>query len=232
MLLKNKFAVIVAGGSGSRMNSPVPKQFMLLENKPILVHTIERFLECELTKLVVVLPAKDIPYWELQVVPNYASLQKGLKSNQLQITEGGDTRYQSVHNGLKALNTTKGVVAIHDGVRPFISNTLIEESFIIASEKGSAVLAVDTKDSVRILQSNGKNQHIDRNKVKLIQTPQTFDLEQITAAFSMGEQAHFTDDASVYEFSGYDVTLIEGSYENIKITTPEDIFIAQDILRK
>ncbi|SOE22824.1 2-C-methyl-D-erythritol 4-phosphate cytidylyltransferase [Spirosomataceae bacterium TFI 002] len=227
-----KFAILVAGGSGSRMNAVIPKQFILLDNKPILVHTIERFLECKLEQIVLALPEKDIAYWETQVVPNFESIQDALSKTKLLIVKGGDTRYQSVRSGILALGKIDGLVAIHDGVRPFVSAQLIEKSFEIATQKGSAVLAVDSKDSVRILDENGMNKHIDRSKVKLIQTPQTFDLEMIYSAFELGEQPHFTDDASVFEFAGHSVTLMEGSYENIKITTPEDLFIAQEILQK
>ena len=163
---------------------------------------------------------------------HFETIQKALDQKKLQITTGGETRYQSVNNGLKAIGEQKGLVAIHDGVRPFVSKELIEKSYEIAAEKGSAVLAVDSKDSVRFVAKNGSNRHIDRSQVKLIQTPQTFDLATILAAFELGEEPHFTDDASVFEYAGHSVELMTGSYENIKITTPEDIFIAQEILQK
>lgn len=226
------FAIVVAGGSGSRMQSPIPKQFMLLDNKPILVHTLEKFLRCEVEKIILVLPEKDISYWQEVVLPHFIILQKAIETQKLKVAIGGATRYQSVRNGLKELQNKKGTVAIHDGVRPFVADEKIMKSFETAEKYGSAVLAVDSKDSVRLIMENGANQHIDRNRVKLIQTPQTFDLEMIQRAFEMGEQAHFTDDASVFEYAGHTVTLIEGSYENIKITTPEDIFIAKNILNK
>lgn len=224
------FAVIVAGGSGKRMGAAIPKQFMLLNEKPILVHTLEKFLAASIDRIILVLPENDIPYWEKQVLRNFPKLVAAILKEKLCVTIGGATRYQSVKNGLNQIKQKQGLVAIHDGVRPFISADLINATFALASEKGSAVLAVDSKDSVRIVDNDGSNSHIDRSQVKLVQTPQTFTLKGIKDAFSLGEREHFTDDASVYEFAGNKVFLVQGSYDNIKITTPEDIHIAHQIL--
>lgn len=224
------FAVIVAGGSGKRMGAAIPKQFMLLNEKPILVHTLEKFLDSKVDRVILVLPQNDIAYWEQQVLRNFPQLIAAILTEKLCVTIGGDTRYQSVKNGLNKIKQNEGIVAIHDGVRPFISTDLINRSLVIAAEEGSAVLAVDSKDSVRLVDMDGTNSHINRSQVKLVQTPQTFSLKGIKGAFSIGEREHFTDDASVYEFAGNKVFLLEGSYENIKITTPEDIHIAHQIL--
>lgn len=212
------------------MGAAIPKQFMLLNEKPILVHTLEKFLASKVDRIILSLPANDIAYWEQQVLRNFPFLIAAVLKERLCITEGGATRYQSVRNGLHQIKAKEGVVAIHDGVRPFISSELINKTLTTAAQEGSAVLAVDSKDSVRILDVDGSNSHINRSQVKLVQTPQTFSLKGIKDAFSLGERDHFSDDASVYEFAGNKVTLLEGSYDNIKITTPEDIHVANQIL--
>lgn len=214
-----KYAIIVAGGSGSRMKSDIPKQFIEVGGLPILMHTLKRFKEAEPEiKLILVLPESQFEYWN-QLCEKYPTVPH-------QLVKGGNTRFQSGLNGLKTIEN-EGLVAIHDGVRPFVSAEIIQESFKIANEKGTAVVSVPSKDSVRV---NG--QAIDRSTVRLIQTPQTFQIALIKKAFETEELSTFTDDASVAEHAGFTINLIEGSYENIKITTPEDLQWAEIILGK
>ncbi|GAA4465839.1 2-C-methyl-D-erythritol 4-phosphate cytidylyltransferase [Nibrella saemangeumensis] len=219
--LSAKFVIIVAGGSGSRMKSDVPKQFLPIGDKPILQHTLERFLAYQEEShaslhIILVLPARDIDTWT-------ALCEKHDFYPPIQTVTGGTTRFQSVRNGLQAIKTAEGLVAVHDGVRPFITTDLIERGFAIAAETGTAVAAVAAKDSVREVLPDGSSRALDRNRLRLIQTPQTFRLDWMHHAFAQPEQPHYTDCASVLEASGYPITLIEGSYENIKITTPEDL---------
>jgi 2-C-methyl-D-erythritol 4-phosphate cytidylyltransferase len=206
------------------MQSEIPKQFLLLNGKPILFHTIEKFHKIN-THIVVVLPQKDMDYWE-------EICQKYNFSIPTQIIIGGVTRYQSVKNGLTwvATQTQEALVAIHDGVRPLVSEIVILNSFEIASEKGSAIASITLKDSIREV-SESKSQSVPRTAYRLIQTPQTFRFSEIWQSFErVSDSPEITDDASVYEKAGFEVTLIEGNYENIKITTPEDLKIAQAFL--
>lgn len=215
------FAIIVAGGSGSRMKSDVAKQFLLLRGKPILQHTLEQFLAySDSLPIRLVLPERDLVSW--------ARLCDEHHFHPASVTTviGGASRFQSVKNGLASIpgNVDKtGLVAVHDGVRPFVTPDIIAESFATASHRGSAVTCVPAKDSVRLTGENGGSEAVDRARVRLVQTPQTFRLDWFRRAFAVAEQPHFTDCASVLEFSNYPITLIEGSYENIKITTPDDL---------
>ncbi len=212
-----KFAIIVAGGSGSRMQSAVPKQFLLLNGKPILQHTLERFQAYSADlKLILVLPARDLDTW--------ASLcQQHNFDNPVQTVIGGATRFQSVRNGLAVIDSPEGLVAVHDGVRPYVSTDIIRNGFNTAARVGSAVTCVPAKDSVRLIGPNGRSEAVDRNRVRLMQTPQTFRLDWFRQAFAGEEHPFFTDCASVLEHAGFPITLIDGDYANIKITTPEDL---------
>lgn len=225
----NFFAIIVAGGSGSRMKSDVPKQFLRLNGKPILQHTIERFLAVQgvgfhpestekstSLQLILVLPARDLLTWE-------GLCEQHDFHPTIQLVAGGSTRFQSVRNGLNAIDASAGLVAVHDGVRPFVSPDIIRTSFETAALTGSAVTCVPVKDSVRVVGADGDSQAVDRSQYRLVQTPQTFELNSFRQAFQADEQPFFTDCASVMEYAGYPITLINGSYENIKITTPEDL---------
>jgi 2-C-methyl-D-erythritol 4-phosphate cytidylyltransferase len=222
--MSEKYAIIVAGGSGSRMKSEIPKQFLLLGGIPILVRTLQTFLSIENLHVILVLPQDSIAYWQNIKGDYFTEIHKIIT------VKGGNTRFQSVRNGLNSISDQEGLVAVHDGVRPFISKEIIENSFLVAGQKGSAVVAVDSKDSVRLLE-NEKNRAVDRNTVKLIQTPQTFDLGLLKKAFLTDEKPFFTDDASVVEYFGHEIFLVEGDYRNIKITTPEDILIGETFLR-
>ena len=199
------------------MKSDVPKQFLLLDGKPILQHTLERFLSLSPTpQLILVLPARDRLIWET------LCQQQGFHQT-IQIVDGGATRFQSVRNGLRAISSLNGLVAVHDGVRPFVSSQIIQHSYETAARTGSAVTCVPVKDSVRQVDPDGSSTALDRSKLRLIQTPQTFELSRFRRAFETDEKPFFTDCASVMEYAGFPITLIDGSYENIKITTPEDL---------
>ncbi|HCW09118.1 MAG TPA: 2-C-methyl-D-erythritol 4-phosphate cytidylyltransferase [Cytophagales bacterium] len=220
---QKEYALIVAGGKGTRINSKLPKQFLALNGKPILLHTIEAFFNySEKISLVLVLPQDDFGIWQ--------SICKEFKFNKPIILQtGGDTRFQSVKNGLDKMEG-EGLVAIHDGVRPLVSSDLIGASFRLAAVHGSAVAAVRLKESIRITDQD-TTKAVDRSKFRLIQTPQTFDLQLIKNAHQAKEDASLTDDASVAEKAGHKISLFEGSYENIKITTPEDLVVAEALMK-
>ncbi|MCP9755914.1 2-C-methyl-D-erythritol 4-phosphate cytidylyltransferase [Lacihabitans sp. CCS-44] len=219
-----KYAIIVAGGSGSRMKSSVPKQFLPLSNKPILVHTIEKFFKITDLTIILALPVDAMVYWEKIASLYFSDLSR------LKVVEGGKSRFQSVKNALFSIEENTGLVAVHDGVRPFVSTEVIGKSFDMAALNSSAVVCVDSKDSVRFLSETG-NKAVDRKNVKLIQTPQTFDLEMLKKAYEVEDNEVFTDDASVFEYFGKTIYLMEGDYKNIKITSPEDMEIAEIFLK-
>lgn len=218
-----EYAIIVAGGKGTRMNNTVPKQFIELSGLPVLMHTINAFFSYSPNiDVILILPNDELEVW--------AALCKKYNFNKpLQIVAGGETRFQSVRNGLAAIETNDGLVAIHDGVRPLVSKEIIGASFRLAAVHQSAVAAVRLKESIRITERNVTTS-VDRSSYRLIQTPQTFDLKLIKDAYKIKEEASLTDDASVAERAGCKISLFEGSYSNIKITTPEDLVIAEALL--
>jgi 2-C-methyl-D-erythritol 4-phosphate cytidylyltransferase len=205
------------------MNSDLPKQFLLVRGLPVLMHTIKAFYDYKKTiKVIVVLPASDLKNWdELCETYNF--------SLPVTIATGGKTRFQSVRNGLDKIDK-EGIVAIHDGVRPVVNKEIIAASFQIASLHGSAIAAVRLKESIRITDKD-ETKTVDRSRYRIIQTPQTFQTKIIKQAYSLPELPEFTDDASVVEKAGYKISLFEGSYKNIKITTPEDLIIAEVFLQ-
>lgn len=214
-----KYAVIVAGGSGSRMKSDIPKQFLLLRERPILMHTLERFIEADdAIQIVLVLPGNQVPYW-LSLTKKHSFYLPH------RVVQGGATRFQSVKNGLSHI-PYNAIVAIHDGVRPFCAPEIINESFEQAILHGSAIVSVPSKDSLRVIE-NEKSRAVDRSAYRIVQTPQTFNSSLLKKAFETEESPLFTDDASVFEKAGHTIRLIEGDYRNIKITTPEDILLAE-----
>ncbi len=224
MSTKPEYGLIVAGGIGTRMKNPIPKQFLILEGLPVLMHTIRAFDHYNpAIKLILVLPAEEIPTWA-QLCKKYQF------DRQVEIVEGGSTRFESVKNGLSHLNPP-GLVAIHDGVRPLVNADIIGASFRIAAIHQSAVASVRLKESLRITDQD-TTKSVDRSKFRLIQTPQTFDLEIIKKAYQGKEDPSFTDDAGVAERIGVKISLFEGSYENIKITTPEDLDIARVLMQR
>lgn len=221
-----KYAIIVAGGSGLRMGANLPKQYLPIGGKPILMHTLLCFFNHrDPIELVLVIPEKDFNYWE--------KLCRDFDFRvPVSLVPGGASRFQSVKNGLQAIAAEEGLVAIHDGVRPFVSQEVIEQSYQEAMRSGSAVAAVPLKDSLRQLNANGGSSFRDRSEYRLVQTPQTFQLHQIKKAFEVDEIPQFTDDATVYEYQGWEVSLIEGDLSNIKITTPEDMAYGEWLLSR
>lgn len=215
--------IIVAGGSGQRMQMAIPKQFLLLDGLPILMHTINRFNETlPDATIVLVLPSEHLAYWnELKIqfkfdVPH-------------QITFGGDSRFQSVKNGLAFVNS--GLVGIHDAVRPLVSSSTILRTFEAAIIHGAAVPVLQPSESMRILHADGTNGGLIRNALRTVQTPQCFQTEKIIEAYNQEYCPDFTDDASVAERAGFKITLVEGNEENIKITRPIDLRIAEMYLK-
>ena len=205
------------------MGSDIPKQFLTLKGKPVLCHTLQAFHNCSAAiKLIVVLPEVQIETWQELCRQFDFTLPH-------EIVAGGDTRTKSVKNGLQRISEN-GLVAIHDGVRPLISTEIIEKSYLIAEKHGAAVTVVNLKDSVREVSGNGSTA-IDRNLLRLVQTPQTFKVNLIKQAYDAVKPESVTDDAGVAELAGIPITLVEGDYKNIKITTPEDLIIAQALLK-
>jgi 2-C-methyl-D-erythritol 4-phosphate cytidylyltransferase len=221
----DEYAVIVAGGSGSRMQSKLPKQFIEIGGLPILMHTINQFKAYSSNlKIILVLPDYQIDTWEM------LCLKFNFDGTKIEVVAGGATRFQSCKNGINAIKSDEAIVAIHDGVRPFVSAEIIKNGFELAIEKGTAVCCVTSKDSVRFAEKNS-NYALDRSKLRLIQTPQVFELKILKKAYSVLENETFTDDASVVESAGFPINLYEGDYRNIKITTQEDLYLAEIFLR-
>ena len=217
-----KVAVIVAGGNGSRMNSALPKQFLLLNNKPVLYYTLNTFLQAyDDLEIILVLPEEYIAAGQ-EIIDAYFDYRR------IKITEGGRTRFHSVQNGLQLI-TEECIVFVHDGVRCLLGTDLIHRCYDAAMEYGSAVPVVDSKDSVR-LQREDRNEAIDRNLVKLVQTPQTFHSKILLPAFKIDFKDKFTDEATVVEAFGLKIHLIEGEENNFKITRPIDLLVAEQLM--
>lgn len=225
-----KYALIVAGGIGKRMNQETPKQFLLIGGKPILMHTLERFHQADSSiQLILTLPKEHHSRWQELCNEFKFSIQH-------QIVMGGSSRYESVKNGLNYIHSedkeNKSIIAIHDGVRPFVNKTTILQSYELASQYGGAVACVIPKDSIREVYMQ-KTKRLDRSTIRLVQTPQTFQAKLIQDTYNtIQESVEFTDDASMVEACGFSFHLFEGTYDNIKITTPEDLVIAEVLLKK
>ena len=219
-----KYAVIVAGGSGLRMGTSVPKQFLLLREKPVLWYTLTSFLNSYPDLEIILVLHKDHIETGLEIIRSTSAPRR------IAITEGGETRFHSVQNGLKHINQ-HSVVFVHDGVRCLITPALIRNCYEETIKNGNAVPAITAVDTVRIESASG-NEQIDRNKVRIIQTPQTFFSDIIKAAFDQDFDDSFTDEASVVERLGVKINLVEGDTSNIKITTPVDLLIAEKVLEE
>ena len=219
-----KYAVIVAGGAGTRMGSAVPKQFMLLNGRPVLLHTIEVFLRAyNDLQIILVLPALFEEYGRKLMLQATAA-------SRVQMVLGGATRFHSVQNGLKKINETS-IVFVHDGVRCLVSEALIRRCYEQTLIKGNAIPAVAVNDSIRMVEGN-KTKVVDRSKLLAVQTPQTFRSNIILSAFEQSYNEGFTDEATVAEAAGHEIFMIEGEKENIKITLPADLLIAEQLSRK
>ena len=223
-MYSKKIAIIVAGGTGQRMGSVVPKQFLEIEHKAILLHTIDQFITAfSDIELVIVLP-------EVYIGEGKKIIEKNKFKNNFHFVAGGETRFQSVKNGLSKVSQS-AIVFVHDAVRCLLTPALVQRCYQQAVEKGSAIPAVSATDTIRIMEGE-KHHLINREDVMLIQTPQTFQSEILLKAFEQNYQATFTDEANVVEASGVPVFLVEGEFENIKITRPLDMAIANYILTK
>lgn len=213
--------IIVAGGSGKRMGGALPKQFALVGGEPILARTINTFRKALPTsRIVVVLPAEYIEFWK-----NFSARFEVAKHS---VVEGGKERFHSVRNGIETLSDAVDLIAVQDGVRPFASKELILRTVACAAEHGSAIPVVKAVDSYRMVDGDGSH-IIDRTPLRIVQTPQIFAAPILRAAYDTEFRNEFTDDASVVEYSGEKIALCEGEYTNIKITTPDDLVVAETI---
>jgi len=220
-----RYAILVAGGKGLRMGGDIPKQFLPIGGKPVLMRTIEVFRQAYVDiHIILVLPASQQEYWQ-QLCKEYAF------SVPVRIANGGETRFHSVSNGLKLIpDEAEGVVGVHDGVRPFVAVETIRRCYDAAVEWGAVVPVVPVVETVRQLCADGTSITVPRDAYKLVQTPQTFRISLLKEAYRQAYVPAFTDDASVVEALGKPVQLVEGNRENIKITTPADIRFANGLL--
>ena len=218
------YIIIVAGGKGLRMGSDIPKQFLPIGGKPVLMRTLERFRQYSTTlQIILVLPKAQQDYWQ-KLCKEYAF------DIDYQLADGGETRFHSVQNGLaKIPDNAQGVVGVHDGVRPFPSIDVIRNCYETAREKKAVIPVIPVVETVRHLKGD-TSVTVPRNDYRLVQTPQTFDIQLLKAANRQPYNEGFTDDASVVEAYGFDITLVEGNRENIKITTPYDLKIAEVLI--
>ena len=217
-----KYAVLVAGGTGTRMKSSTPKQFLEINGNPLLYYTVDTFLKAfSDINIIIVLPNEHIENWRTTINNYYPKTD-------IQLIQGGDTRFQSVKNGLSLIKE-ESIIFVHDAVRCLLSTALIIRCYESAVAFGSAIPAINSKDSVRVVE-NGISKAVNRDTVKLIQTPQTFRSDILLNAFQNEYNTAFTDEASVVEFAGLQVNVVEGEESNIKITHPIDLFIAEKIM--
>ena len=218
------YVIIVAGGKGLRMGSDIPKQFLPVGGKPVLMRTIERFREYSPTlQIILVLPKAQQEYWE-------KLCQKHNFTVAYQLADGGETRFHSVQHGLALIpDNAEGIVGVHDGVRPFPSIEVIHNCYETAREKKAVIPVIPVVETVRHLKGE-TSETVPRNDYRLVQTPQTFDIQLLKAANRQPYNDGFTDDASVVEAFGFKITLVEGNRENIKITTPYDLKIAEVLI--
>ena len=222
--LGHRLAILVAGGSGTRMGTDQPKQFLLLRGEPVLLHTLRRFAEPALgvAEVVLVLPGNQLDTWRELCSEFDVAIPHRLVA-------GGATRWASVKAGLAALaGHAEGLVAVHDGVRPLVSRAVVERTYAAAATHAAAAAAVLPKDSVRLVSQHGSAAQ-NRSRLRLMQTPQTFEIGLLRRAYAMPELATFTDDATVVD-DLCRVQLVEGDYRNLKITTPEDLLVAEALL--
>ena len=221
------YAIIVAGGKGLRMGGDIPKQFLPIGGKPVLMRTIEAFREAlNGVKIVLVLPAEQHDYWQ-ELCKEYKFPSPKL------IAKGGETRFHSVKNGLALLpNDENAVVGVHDGVRPFVSKEAILRCYEAAAKFKAVVPVVPVVETVRQVLPDGKSVTRPRQEYRLVQTPQTFPLTLLKEAYQQPFSEAFTDDASVVEALGKEITMVEGNRENIKLTTPSDLRFAESLILK
>lgn len=226
MSLTSKHTIlIVAGGRGTRMGGPQPKQFLQLAGRPVLMHTLEAFDRWDASaRLIVVLPEDQIDTWK-RLCEAHAF------DRAHRVVAGGETRFHSVRNGLDAV-ASDGLIAVHDGVRPLVAPSVIAACFAAAADGGAAVPVVPMVESVREVDADGGSRPVDRTRLRVVQTPQVFRADVLRAAYRLPYDPRFTDDASVVEASGVAVRLVPGNRENIKLTTPMDLLLAELLMRR
>ena len=219
-----KYAIIVAGGKGVRMGREIPKQFIPIGGIPILMRTIQAFydFDSDIT-LILALPEEQQMYWQTLCKEYHFEIP-------VIVVNGGDTRYQSVKNALAKIET-EGIVAVHDGVRPFVSKEILAAAYETAAQKGSAIPVVPVTDSIRKIGINQTSFACNRSNYCFVQTPQTFKAEWLKRAYSSPYRPEFTDDASVVEQHGLNIFIVNGDPKNIKITTPIDLILAEAFLK-
>ena len=217
--------LIVAGGRGTRMGGPQPKQFLELAGRPVLMHTLEAFDRWDASaRFIVVLPEDQIDTWKrLCEAHVFGRIHR--------VVAGGETRFHSVRNGLGAV-ASNGLIAVHDGVRPLVAPSIIAACFAAAADGGAAVPVVPVVESVREVDTDGGSRPVDRTRLRVVQTPQVFRADVLRAAYCLPYDPRFTDDASVVEASGVAVRLVPGNRENIKLTTPMDLLLAEQLMRR
>lgn len=225
----NRYVIIVAGGKGLRMGSDLPKQFIPVGGRPILMHTVEKFAQWDpQARLLLVLPAEHQDYWRM------LCREIGCRAEH-RIVTGGETRFHSVRNALDVVKQDPDLgdddlIAVHDGVRPFVSEKVITDCFHVAAESGAVVAALPMVDSLREVQPDGTSQALDRSRYFAVHTPQVFRARLLLRAYEAPYSSLFTDDASVVEALGKHIALVLSNRENIKITTPLDLAIARELL--
>lgn len=222
-----RYAIIVAGGSGSRFGSNTPKQFLPLSGKPVLMHTIDKFAALAGVEIIVVLPAAFVGWWhDLCVEYGFATEHR--------VVVGGANRFGSVKNAIVTIPVQPGdTIAVHDGVRPLASTELIASAFACAEAKGCAIPVVAVTDSIRrVLDGNGSSEPLSRESLRAVQTPQVFDAVALRSAYNAEYSPFYTDDASVLEHNGGVIHMIDGEVTNIKITHPDDLTIAEMLMKR
>ncbi len=224
--MQQQYVIILAGGTGSRMKSDIPKQFIELQGAPIIIHSLKRFINYNLNIQIIICVHKNYKSHLENILQKF-----NLETKNIQIVFGGDTRFQSVKNGLNLIQDLDAVVGIHDSARPFVSLKTIQNCFETAAIKGNAIPCISINESLRKI-SNNINSSINRNEYKIIQTPQCFLVSKIKKAFEQEYNFVFTDDATVLETIGEKIVLVEGNEENIKITSPHDLLIAKALIHE
>ncbi len=222
-------AIIVAAGKGKRMEANKSKQYILLRNKPVLTYTLEVFQNCkEIDEIILVVGSNELEFCRESIVKSY-----GL-TKVTSVIEGGKERYHSVHKGLMEIQQDCHIVIIHDGARPFITEDMIVRSIEVAQETGAVITGVPVKDTIKLVNNYMEVSNTpDRKNLWAIQTPQTFKYSIIKDAYEkVNFEETITDDASLVERAGYPVKVIMGDYQNIKLTTPDDLLLAEEILKK
>ncbi|KAB3532414.1 2-C-methyl-D-erythritol 4-phosphate cytidylyltransferase [Alkaliphilus serpentinus] len=224
---RKTYGIIVAAGKGKRMDTNINKQYIELKGKPILAHTLEVFEKCEVIDgVIVVVGESEEELCRVEIVDKYTY------SKVVEIVVGGQERFDSVSNGIKALPKDCDIVVIHDGARPFVSTDIIKKSIETAEVYGSAIAAVPVKDTIKLVNNMQVEKTLDRKSLWAVQTPQTFKVKLLEEGFNTEFSKEVTDDSTIIEGLGYHPRIIEGSYSNIKITTPEDLLIAEMLIMK